>query len=229
MSRLVEVICDLRSSLGPARDQGARPTCLAFAASDAHAGVRSPWRTLSPEYVFFHAQRRAGRPLTAGATPGALFAALAAEGQPVETAWPYSAALPSNLAGWGPPTEITGLLRAYVIAGPLSWEAVIAQLTAGRPVILLLTLSASFYGPDAHGVIVPANDEAPDPALRHAVVAVGYGRVDGRPALLIRNSWGEAWGLAGHAWLYELYVTERMFGAATLNENDDVSGDRTAA
>ena len=30
----VDVECDLRFRFGPARDQGSRPTCLAFAASD---------------------------------------------------------------------------------------------------------------------------------------------------------------------------------------------------
>lgn len=51
---------------GPARDQGARPTCLAFAASDLHAGVREAWTPLSCEFLFYHAQRRAGRPPTVG-------------------------------------------------------------------------------------------------------------------------------------------------------------------
>ncbi len=34
---------DLRFRFGTARDQGARPTCLAFAASDTHAALRTPW------------------------------------------------------------------------------------------------------------------------------------------------------------------------------------------
>ena len=33
----IAVECDLGSLFGAARDQGDRPTCLAFAASDAHA------------------------------------------------------------------------------------------------------------------------------------------------------------------------------------------------
>jgi len=33
----IDVVCDIRHRFGPARDQGMRPTCLAFAVSDAHA------------------------------------------------------------------------------------------------------------------------------------------------------------------------------------------------
>ena len=39
MSRIT-VRQDLRDRFGPARDQGARATCLAFAMSDTHAAMR---------------------------------------------------------------------------------------------------------------------------------------------------------------------------------------------
>jgi hypothetical protein len=44
---------DLRGRFGPARDPGARPTCLAFAASDTHAATRDPWAELCCEYLFY--------------------------------------------------------------------------------------------------------------------------------------------------------------------------------
>ena len=49
---------DLRSRFGPPRDQGQRPTCLAFAMSDAHGAARGPWEDLSCEYLFHHAKKR---------------------------------------------------------------------------------------------------------------------------------------------------------------------------
>ena len=52
MTVTVEVDVDLRGEFGPVRDQGSRPTCLAFAASDSHAGVRAGWRPLSCEFAF---------------------------------------------------------------------------------------------------------------------------------------------------------------------------------
>jgi hypothetical protein len=49
---LITVQKDLRSELGAARNQGPRPTCLAFAASDAHAALRPGWSPLSCEFAF---------------------------------------------------------------------------------------------------------------------------------------------------------------------------------
>ena len=59
----VAVKCDLGFLFGTARDQGDRPTCLAFAASDAHAALRAGWEPLSCEYAFYQAQRRSLRRL----------------------------------------------------------------------------------------------------------------------------------------------------------------------
>ena len=42
----ITVSVDLRALFGPARDQGPRPTCLAFAASDAHAALAMGWAPL---------------------------------------------------------------------------------------------------------------------------------------------------------------------------------------
>src|ERR1700724_2612499 len=93
------VLCDLRSRFGSARDQDQRPTCLAFAASDAHAALRSPWAPLSAEYAFYHAQRRAARTPHVGATLPAMLDAVREDGQPVEAGWPYLVTVPTD---WKP-------------------------------------------------------------------------------------------------------------------------------
>ena len=94
----VTVDVDLRSRFGAVRDQGARPTCLAFAASDAHAAMRGAWVELSCEYAFYHAQKRTGRPPAKGAFLNDMLGALREEGQPVEAGWPYLTQLPTNLS-----------------------------------------------------------------------------------------------------------------------------------
>jgi hypothetical protein len=81
----ITISADLRASFGAARNQGARPTCLAFAASDAHAALRDGWVPLSCEYAFFQAQRRAGRMPNTGALLSSVLEALRKDGQPEES------------------------------------------------------------------------------------------------------------------------------------------------
>lgn len=151
-----------------------------------------------------------------------MLVALAIDGQPREADWPYLGALPLDLSDWTPPVfdreSFTRLGGAVTPDGP----EVVALLTKGRPVILMLMLSKSFYVPDDQGVVRPASGEHPDPALRHAVVAVGHGVVEGETSLFVRNSWGETWGQAGHAWLPLSFVIPRLFGMALLDEDKDV-------
>ena len=85
---MIEVVRDLRSAFGPVRDQGDRPTCLAFAVSDAHAAIRSDWEPLSIEYLFYHAQRLGGRSAGQGCALQDALRVLRTDGQPHENGWP---------------------------------------------------------------------------------------------------------------------------------------------
>lgn len=220
---------DLRPELGPARNQGPRPTCMAFAASDAHAGLRAGWAPLSCEYAFFQAQRRAGRPPDSGALLSSMLDALREDGQPEENGWPYLAAPPTDIACWVPPATVGDLFGRAGEKSPASIDDLIAELDQGRPVIVLLMLSRAFFNPAVQGVVHPAPDEVPEPARRHAVVAVGYGKVGPDRAILVRNSWGERWGMGGHGWLTEPFLGPRIFAAAKLTEDVDVSAHSAAA
>lgn len=225
----IEVLCDLRACFGPARDQGLRPTCLAFAASDAHAALRPPWTALSCEFAFFHAQRRAKRPASSGAQLPAMLAALREDGQPVETDWPYLVALPSDLGSYRPPSAVAVFRRRGELRAKGLDDIVDHLRSGGASLLLLLTISDAFYAPDADGVVRAPAGEMPDPARRHAVVAVAYGKVSGDRAVLIRNSWGVHWGVAGHAWLPEPYLTPRLNHVALLTEDVDVPTPNLAA
>jgi hypothetical protein len=226
---VITVSADLRSLFGPARDQGPRPTCLAFAASDAHAALRDGWAPLSCEYAFFRAQRRAGRPPETGALLPSMLEALQQDGQPEESGWPYLPAMPIDATSWTPPAEVGPLFgRAGERSRPLI-DQLVAELDQGRPVIVLLMLSRAFYSPRPQAVVDLAPGEPPNPARRHAVVAFAHGAVDGQRAILVRNSWGPRWGEAGCAWLTESFLGPRMFAAATLMEEVDVSAHSAAA
>jgi len=226
---LITVQKDLRAELGEARNQGSRPTCLAFAASDAHAALRPGWSPLSCEFAFYHAQRLGGRSPDSGATVPDMLAVLRHEGQPEESGWPYLPMTPTDVTVWQPPSSTGPLFGRAGTAYPCVIDGLIGELDRDYPVILLLMLSRSFYAPTADAVVRPAPGEIPEPARRHAVLAVAHGSVDGERAILVRNSWGLGWGAVGHAWLTETFIAPRLFGAALLTENIDVSARSAAA
>lgn len=226
---LIHVAKDLRNAFGPARDQGARPTCLAFAASDAHAALRTGWTPLSCEFAFFHAQRRAGLSPTGGARLSAMLDALREDGQPEETGWPYLASLPAIISTWVPPGSISQVYGRNGQSETPGLDQIIPWIELDRPVIALTMLSPSFYRPSPDGVVDPASGELPEPARRHAIIACGHGTVDGQRALFVRNSWGSRWGQSGHAWLTERFLGPRLYGAAVLLEDVHVSVRSAAA
>ena len=226
---MIDIVRDLRPLFGPARDQGARPTCLAFAASDTHAGLRDGWAPLSCEFAFYAAQKRAGRPPTSGALLSTMLDALRLDGQPDEKGWPYLAAVPADHRLWTPPATVGPLYGRNGQRDGTDLSSILAALDRDTPVLMLTMLSRSFFQPRGDGVVDPANDDLPEPAQRHAVVAVGHGTVDGTPAILIRNSWGPGWGLEGHAWLTERFLAPRLFATANLTEEVDVSSHTAAA
>jgi hypothetical protein len=222
-----QILCDLRSQFGDARDQDLRPTCLAFAASDAHAALRSPWAPLSVEFAFYHAQRRAGRPPHIGATLPAMLDALGEDGQPIEAGWPYLATVPAN---WKPPPTVGTLHRRDGKRGSKSVAEIIQRLDEGRPALVILTISTAFDDASrSNGIVDQLPADPPDPSRRHAVVAVGHGLLARERIVLVRNSWGDGWGKKGYAWLTEAYLTPRVLRTGILTEDPDVPTRAAAA
>jgi hypothetical protein len=212
----VDALCDLRSEFGVTRDQNPRPTCMAFAASDAHAAVRAGWEPLSAEWAYYHAVRRDRAKPEDGATLTSMLNVLQVEGQPPEAAWPYIAAPILNVSGWKPPNGVALLFRRDGNFVTPTLDEIIAWLDHGVPVLMTMQLSDAFYMPDKDGIVDSA--EKPDAKRRHAVVAVGHGVSASERMVLIRNSWGPGWGIVGYAWLTESYLAPRLLGAAILTK-----------
>jgi C1A family cysteine protease len=212
----VDILHDLRAEFGEARDQAPRPTCMAFAASDAHAGLRAGWEPLSVEWAYYHAVRRGGAKPDDGATLASMLKVLEVDGQPHETGWPYIAEPIRDPAVWKPPPGVSPLYRRDSNRITATLDEIIGQLDASVPVLMTMQLSDAFYLPDKNGIVDSA--EKPDPTRKHAVVAVGHGVRASDRMILVRNSWGPDWGISGYAWLTGSYLTARLLRAAVLTK-----------
>lgn len=137
--------------------------------------------------------------------------ALAYDGQPVEATWPYQL---DQLPLWSPPTNIGTLWRVGTKQIAATFDDVALAVQAGLPVIFGLIITARFLRCDSTGLLPTLAPDAP--RTGHALVAVGYGTDASNKYLLARNSWGERWGLAGHAWLAEDYIAAQLRNAAVL-------------
>lgn len=227
MTDLVEY-ANIRTAFGAARNQGSRPTCLAFAVSDAHAAVRDA-TPLSCEYLFYKAQTRASRPFSKGALLGATLASLREDGQPEEGGWPYSRKPPADEASWVPPADVGVCYGRDGWAHMPAFDDIVTEVEAGNPYVLLLRMTDSFYYPAPGGIVCPVAGEIADPIVGHAVIAAGHGSEGGSRYLLIRNSWGEKWGVAGYGWVPESYIRQWLYGAARMGDEIDVPASQLAA
>lgn len=214
----VIIKADIRGLVGPVRDQGRRPTCLAFAVTAAHETQYKLQHLLCPEWLYYHAVTRAGDPPDAGSTFEETAAALAIDGQPEEFHWPYCGdVLPSP---WTPPMNPLDLYHTDGKLNGLNCNRVREALKNCTSTIIALLIDHTLFKwsfDRGHAIIV---DSPPpyDSESGHAVLVVGHGELNGKPHFLIRNSWGLGWGDNGHAWISEDYAKARIYGTMELLE-----------
>jgi papain like protease len=195
-------VVDLRPHLSLARDQGTRPTCLAFAMSDGHMSTRGDKELLSVDYLHYHAARRLQVGMNAAVTAEAMVNALKEDGQPYEADCPYDE---KRGDAWNAPTGLLAVWRRTTIVrrGPAS-TTLAAALSLQKASILGLGITPAFYAPDPTSARIV--DDGGAGIVGHAVLVVGMDASSGSPEFLIRNSWGITWGKEGHAWLSAAYV-----------------------
>lgn len=214
----MDIEVDLSGKLGAARDQGLRPTCLAFAATAAHEVLHGRDGPLCPEWLYYHAVQRAGDPPDAGSRLGPTAMSLKEDGQPDEADWPYCSSI--DAGKWSPPCKPAWLAYADGNIEKISLDQVTADLDDGVPTVLAMRIDRTFDRWDEEdGCAILPHDPAPfNDASAHAVLAVGYGRHENTLYLKIRNSWALDWGVQGHAWISEQYTVDRTYGTLRLKE-----------
>ena len=205
---MITTAIDLRPKLPAVRNQGGRKTCMAFAASGAHAQCcGTPALGLSVEYAHYQAclQRATFNPHQ-GTSVIDMFAALSLIGQPEESSWPYGDQLPDDLSSYHPPAAASILFKH---TGNLltNFDDIVLNLENGKPVLIGVNLSTAFHF--LRGTDILQFDPSSDPAGHHAVVIVGAREVEGRLVFLVRNSWGDGWADRGHGHISETYLRSR--------------------
>jgi hypothetical protein len=195
---MIKTVIDLSARLGTARDQGQRPTCLVFAGSDLNAAAKNVGH-LSVEFLCHHAAKlsRTWHP-GLGFQMDHVLSAIRVPGQPLEALYPYQHS--PNM----PLTEPKGEFELHASPSArwqnMTTKEVVTHLTDGEPIGLVVQVCQALMTP-TDGVI--NFDPLVLPDQYHAVLGVGLGTHSdtGQDYVLLRNSWGTSWGLAGHAWM----------------------------
>jgi C1A family cysteine protease len=220
-------IVDLRSTLTAVRDQGNRGTCLAFGLTAVHEQARGAIgddNLLCVEKLYHDAIKRLIVPATPhrpGLTLPAASGALSDHGQGNEKDWPYDGDRDAFVPEYVPPAEALTHLRCSTTRKvELTPTAVRSELDAGRAVVMGIKLWDGFIRADSNTDTVTAPATSDLMPFGHAVVVVGH---DDAGRLLVRNSWGDVWGTAGHAWIDETFVADAGMFAAVIDHMDAVA------
>lgn len=225
----------LTDRLPPVRDQGERPTCVAFATVALKEYIEKSRERFSEQFLYWACKQLDGVE-EAGTYLHAAAGALELHGCCLNRTWPYvNRNIPGNEGQGPPPPTAVAEAREHrtpycrVVAESVveHYKRVLAggEGTPGMPVVIGLLVFNSWYrSAETHRtgkITLPFPGELPVGA--HAMCVVGYvddESVPGGGYFILRNSWGGRWAAenpegAGHALLPYAYLGVGVVGAFT--------------
>jgi papain like protease len=213
------------------KDQGDRPTCVAFAIGSLHeywldissAGNTEISIDLSEEFLYFMCKRRDGLVGVAGTTIVAAKSALAADGHCLEALYPYQ----KKAKSVSPPSASAisdGKKRKLSSLAPLKTEMDILDLhfRQGLPVVGVIELFRGAYRPVARGVL-PLPSPGEKRIGKHAVLLLESEPIDSEIQFVFLNSWGATWGDGGFGRLTSEYFTRYCKELWSIDKAEGVS------
>lgn len=115
--------------------------------------------------------------------------------------------VPLDLYTMASNNRLTGFYR--ITSGGLErLEEIELAIRANHPAVFGAPVSQAFCDYRGDGTVFTRPDNW---VGRHAMIIVGVRKRAGRYEFLLRNSWGEGWGDAGHVWVDEDYVDWNEF------------------
>jgi len=131
-------------------------------------------------------------------------------GVPLESVWPYDpgkvyVSPPLEAYTMASDNKIKGLFR-ITSSGGAKIEDIRAALQFRHPVVFGTIVGDDFgaYRGEEKVFGLPTHIKG-----RHAMIITGYRtRNNGSTDFYVRNSWGEGWGLNGHAWFSQEYIQD---------------------
>ncbi len=202
---------DLRPKMPKIYDQGELGSCTANAIGGAFEfeQIKEGLKDFMPSRLFIYYNERAMEG-TIDTDSGAMIRdgikSVAKVGVCTETTWPYD--IP-RFTEKPPKTAYTeakkhqALIYRRVLGNLHQMQGCLAQ---GYPFVFGFSVYESFMSPDvARTGKVPLPPRGEQLIGGHAVLAVGYD--DSIQSFIVRNSWGEGWGIKGHCTMPYGYLT----------------------
>lgn len=195
---------DFSDWFGEVQDQKNLPACLAFAASSANEYLHGLSKLLCVNWLFFHAKNYEDLRQDGGANIPNIAKTLQQKGQPFENVWPYEGT--SEIEDQTPPQNPRPRFCAEGIAALFAFHKIVTRLHTQHPTVIAFEITEDFSDANDQSGFAKVEQNTHSRKLGwHAILAVGYGTMNGKQYLKVRNSWGPWWGADGYAWVCEDY------------------------